>query len=356
MSHLISLLTVALAAAFAPPASQPASGPTSMLNQVIAANHLSGVMLAAEDGKIVFHEAFGVATPEGRPVEIGDRFEVASVTKPLTAMAILKLVDDGELELDQPVAEVLQGFPQKSITIRQLLTHVAGYPSHIKYVADYVGIDKVAPFEAFLTPMFDGTVAPERPGTNYVYTNLHYWLLCRVIEETTGQTYAEAMKTLIFEPLDMKSTTIGVPAEGTLAMGLVREGENLVVQEEATDNQFTVALVNQQGDVHLHTTCADLLKLAAVLDEPPFRQMLEAQKDTDGSEIVTGDWLGQQMGLGWRLADGGQIVYHTGDWGGYRAAFYHHRGTGRTLIYTLNQEPANWGFVSEPLDWLRGNR
>ncbi|MEL7237804.1 MAG: serine hydrolase domain-containing protein, partial [Planctomycetota bacterium] len=161
---------------------------------IIEQGKLSGALLAADNGEVVFHQAFGVADPAGTPLTLEHRFEIASVTKPLTAMAVVRLAASGRLSLDDAVAQHLPKFPHADVTVRQLLNHSAGFPVHSDVIRQHVGIASVASFDALLEPVMDGRV---QPTGKFVYSNVHYWLLSAVIENVTQQSYAEAMHTLL---------------------------------------------------------------------------------------------------------------------------------------------------------------
>jgi CubicO group peptidase (beta-lactamase class C family) len=188
-------------------------------------NDVPGASLAvAKDGKLVYARGFGHADQQLRlSVQPGMRLRIASISKPITAAMILRLIELGLLKLDDHVFAVLQiPLPAnvdprlKKITIRHLLQHTAGF-------------DRGKSFDPMFRPLViakDQNVKPPAkpmniihymtkqkldfdPGERYAYSNFGYCLLGRVIEKTTGQTYEAAVQKHVFDPIGVKHTQLG---------------------------------------------------------------------------------------------------------------------------------------------------
>ena len=97
---------------------------------LVATRNFSGVVLIARGDRVLVRKAYGLASQElSAPLTVDSKFQLASVSKPLTAAAVQRLVEQGKLELDAPIAGVLPDFPNAAnLTVRQLLTHTAGLP------------------------------------------------------------------------------------------------------------------------------------------------------------------------------------------------------------------------------------
>ena len=178
-----------------------------------------GVVLVAEGGRVVYRDAFGMANREWQvPHTLESRFEIASMTKPMTAIAILQLVDEGKLRLDATVAQYIPYFekaPGAKITIEQLLVHRSGLQQDIAFADDAEGVAVAARINAdqlWLDEMVKLIAArPLRfaPGSDYAYSSDGYAVLGEVIERVTGKSYYDAIEERVLRKAGMTST---VPA------------------------------------------------------------------------------------------------------------------------------------------------
>lgn len=163
------------------------------------------------DGKLVYGKGVGFADLDTkRPATPQSQFRIASMTKSLTAMAIVKLRDEGKLRLDDPaslyVPELRQLKPittdAPAITVRHLLTHAAGFPEDNPW-----GDRQLADSEAEFTQFLKGGVSVSNaPGVAYEYANLGFALLGRIITNVTRQPYQQYITNAILKPLGMNST------------------------------------------------------------------------------------------------------------------------------------------------------
>lgn len=203
------------------------------------------------DDRLVFSRAYGWAdTAAKRPVALNTMFRVGSTSKPLTAVAIMKLVQDGRLSLDDKVFTVLNTVTPVAgrtedprvadLTVRHLLSHTQGYNAN-REVDDstwrYVSRDRIFDY-TMLARLGRSTKFVGAPGAAYAYNNFGYILLGRVLEKVTGKSYEAAVRELILDPA-------GVPA----AMQLGRTQLSLRHPLEATcyDSQAPVAGVYGTG-------------------------------------------------------------------------------------------------------------
>ncbi|ARK13724.2 serine hydrolase domain-containing protein [Fibrella sp. ES10-3-2-2] len=163
------------------------------------------------DGQLVYGKGAGFADlATKRPATEQSQFRIASMTKSLTAMAILKLRDEGKLRLDDPAANYVPELRRlkplttdaPAITVRHLLTHAAGFPEDNPW-----GDRQLADSEAEFTQFLNGGVSVSNaPGIAYEYANLGFSLLGRIITNLTKQPYQQYITTAILKPLSMNST------------------------------------------------------------------------------------------------------------------------------------------------------
>lgn len=184
----------------------------TFVTQQVERHHLPGLALALVAGdQVIFMKGYGKADQSGRPVTPQTPFILASVSKPLTATAVMQLVESGRLELDAPVQRYLPEFQladpvaSRQITIRHLLLHTSGIPSTA--CDTRIESSTLAEFVAELQ-----TVPPAAPvGTQHIYCSGNYNVLGRILEVVTGQSFGEYMQENIFEPLDMQHSFTSEP-------------------------------------------------------------------------------------------------------------------------------------------------
>jgi D-alanyl-D-alanine carboxypeptidase len=211
----------------------------AIANKVLAETNAPSLSLAVvKDGKIVYVHAYGDAGVDpALPARPERRYKIGSCSKQFMGMAILLLVQDGKLSLDDPVGKYLPTLTRANdITIRQLLNHTSGYQ-------DFYPLDYVAPFMTH-------PVSPEdildrwarkpldfEPGTQWQYSNTNFVAAGRIVEIVSGQKLLAFLKERIFVPLGMQSP-IDLdfePLSDSDAKGYTRFGHGLVrpVQAEA---------------------------------------------------------------------------------------------------------------------------
>jgi serine-type D-Ala-D-Ala carboxypeptidase/endopeptidase len=185
-----------------------------------------------DQGRLVHVTALGMADREaGRPVGRDTAFRIASMTKTMTALAILSFRDAGKVVLDVPLAEYVPQFAMarpitadsKSVTVRDLLCHVAGLVTDDPWGDRMLGMTPAELDELIAT----GTPFARPPGLAYEYSNLGYALLGRVLTNVSGEPYQDYLRRLFLAPLDMARTTFDAiaAARGDYAFGYRLDGE-----------------------------------------------------------------------------------------------------------------------------------
>jgi CubicO group peptidase (beta-lactamase class C family) len=180
----------------------------------------NGVILVAERGQVVYERAFGQANLEwGIPNTLDTKFEIASMTKPMTALLIMQLVEEGKIRLDGKVSDYILYYPRETgtkITVDQLLNHTSGLQQDIafsdnpndvppiitKINADLLSNDELVKLIATRALRFE-------PGTDYGYSSDGYAVLGAIIERVTGKSYWQVLAERILKPAGMTET---VPA------------------------------------------------------------------------------------------------------------------------------------------------
>jgi CubicO group peptidase (beta-lactamase class C family) len=181
-----------------------------MMKQYHRFDMFDGVMLVAENGKIVYEGAFGLANREWNIPNTADtKFMIGSVSKPLTATLMLIQVQKGLISLDKTVSDYLpefKGKPAARVTIRQLLSHTSGIPNY-DIIKDFFPAISRQNFtrEQYIKIYLDSSLVFE-PGTRYAYSSWGYFTLGYIMERVTGKSYAQLMKEEIFSKLNMTNS------------------------------------------------------------------------------------------------------------------------------------------------------
>ena len=173
-------------------------------------NMFDGAVLVAENGRIIYKDAFGLANREWNiPNSTDTKFMIGSISKPLTATLSLILVQKGLINLDKTIEDYLTEFknkPASKVTIRQLLNHTSGIPNY-DIIKDFFPKISRQSFtrENYVKVYRDSALAFE-PGSRYMYSSWGYFTLGYIIEKVTGKSYAQALKDEIFNKLNMQNS------------------------------------------------------------------------------------------------------------------------------------------------------
>jgi len=341
---LLPLTCLALAACCGGCASRPAEDAVGLeennavfsfaLQELQEKNEFAGaVTMVVGPDRIVALEAFGLADiAAGRPMRKDSVFWIASMTKPITAMGVLMLVEEGKLGLDDPVEKHLPAFkgqklatpqglatPPRPVTVRDLLTHTSGLaptmPTPAGKPVDTVPLSAMADLSG-RTPLVTA------PGAKWAYSNTGINALGRIIEVISGQPYAEFVQKRFLEPLDMNSTSFwpDVTLQASLATSYRKDKVTGELIADANP-RFSQPLQNRQRTAlpagGLFSTANDLAQLY---------QMILRGGELDGHRFLKPETLklmatnqlgdlpkvsfapGMHMGLGFHLVHAPQGV------------------------------------------------
>jgi CubicO group peptidase (beta-lactamase class C family) len=174
----------------------------------VATRTFRGAVLVGMDGKIVFEKAYGLADEEwGVRNTLTTKFRIGSLTKQFTAACVLLLQERGRLNVHDPVSRYLFDLPNawQAITIHQLLTHTSGIPN---YTSDpqFARIKRTGASPKEMISFVAEKQLDFSPGTKWAYSNTGYILLGMIVEKVSGQSYADFLKSNIFEPLRMTNS------------------------------------------------------------------------------------------------------------------------------------------------------
>lgn len=294
----------------------------------------NGTVLIAEEGRIVYENAFGYADFRKKDsLRVNTPFQLASVSKPLTAAAVLMLYEDAKLSLDDDIRTFFPQLPYKDVTIRLLLTHRSGLPDYL-YFADQYWPDRSVPLTnqdvIDLMVLYHPPIY-YLPDHRYNYSNTNYALLAAIVEKVSGMDFGEFMKTNIFKPLGMRNSFVyNMGRHPHLPDGAV--GYNRIGRPAA--NSYLNGVV---GDKGIFSTVEDLLLFDRALYEG---RLVRPSTLTLAYQPAHKDlYKYDNYGFGWRINASrkkNKIVYHTGWWKGYKTYFIRELGEEKTVIVLTN--------------------
>ena len=307
----------------------------------LSCNGLNGVVLYAEQGKVIYEKAFGWRDLTQRhkdSLRIDDAFQLSSDSKMFTAEAVMLLKADGKLDYDDDVRKHIPEFPYEGVTIRMLLTHRSGLPRYDS-MADEFWPDRRKPFsnEALIKMLIDKKPEPYgQPDGAYFYNNINYALLATVVERASGQHFEDFMRERVFEPVGMNNSYIFSMREETEVSMYVStevQGHDLYRKGPVkTQNDY---LNGVMGDKIMYSTVEDLWRYNQALDAHLLLpDSLQAEAFMPGSP----EWKnGENYGFGWRLSqEYPDLYYHFGWWKGYRSAIIRNERLKRFLVVLGN--------------------
>ncbi len=173
-------------------------------------NMFDGTVLVAENGKIIYKAAFGLANREwGIPNSTDTKFMIGSISKPITATLMLILVQKGLVSLDKTIEDYLPAFknkPAAKVTIKQLLNHTSGIPNYDIIKDFFPRISRQSFTREEYVKIYQDSALAFAPGTRYMYSSWGYFTLGYIIEKVTGKSYEQAMKDEIFSKLNMQNS------------------------------------------------------------------------------------------------------------------------------------------------------
>lgn len=286
----------------------------------------SGSVLIAQNGKILLKKGYGYANVEWDQPNTADTvFRIASLTKGFTALATLKLEEQGRLSLKDPLSKYIPNFPRgNQITLEQLLTHTSGIrdytaaPDFPLIMGSPVSLDTL--LNRIKAQPYDSS-----PGSTFRYNNSGYILLGMVLEKVTGKPYAAVLQELILNPLGLTHTGYDenqVPVKN-LASGYVYTGGILY-------NAPALDLSNVYAAGGMRSTLNDLYTYSQAFNDPNLL------KKENWQRLFTP--VREHYGLGWVIEPLGQeqAIYHTGSIPGYSSILARFPDENLTIIILSN--------------------
>src|SRR5881394_1681429 len=307
------VLTLRLAAQSAP---DPAKELQSYFDSLAAENKLSGVVLVAKDGVTLASKAAGVANKAtNTPIDLNTRFNLGSMNKMFTAVAVAQLAQAGKLSFTDNVGKHLPDYPNKDVagkvTIHHLLTHTSGMGMYWgeKFKEQR---EKLLTVAAYL-PLFASDPLAFPPGEKFQYSNAGYMLLGAIIEKVSGEDYYNYVQEHIYKPAGMNDTGFYEPGKPipNLAVGYTRMSLNGQPQTEIRDNESTREIKGGPAGGGF-STAPDLVRFQHALFSYKLLDKAHTELVTTGKVDGPGGKSRYGYGFGDSNSDGKHIVGHNG--------------------------------------------
>ncbi len=300
-------------------------------------NGFSGVILIEDRGKLIYNKAFGYADKTKKITNTPETiFDIGSITKQFTSAAILKLMENGELSVDDPLSKFFDGVPadKKNITIHQLLTHTSGISKSTG--DDYIYLSS----EDFLKQVFKRKLKA-KPGQKHIYANVGYSLLAMIVERVSGQPYETFLYENILHPAGLENTGYLRPDYSQHVVATGHNYRNNKPWGSSIERWAEAGGVSWhlKGNGGILSTTLDMYKWHRALQsakvlKPETIELYQAE------HVVTKVNPKRYYAYGWGIStssQAGKIVSHSGGNGIFTAYVMRYVDVNRAVIYMTNE-------------------
>ena len=303
----------------------------------MAKQHIPGLaLLVSRGGQVIRSQGYGLANVELQvPVKPETIFQSGSVGKQFTATAIMMLVEEGKIGLEDPLTKYFPDGPAtwKQVTIRELLSHTAGftdYPKTFDMRKDYT--------EASLLKIVEAIPLAYPPGTNWSYSNLGYLTLGIVIHKVTGEFYGDFLQERIFRPLGM--TTTRIISEADIVPN--RSAGYRLVKGVLKNQEWVSPTLNTTADGALYFSIQDLAKWDAALYTEKLLKRSSLDQMWTIAKLKNGKPNSGDYGFGWFIEtkNGHHVVEHEGAWQGFETMISRYVDDKLTVVVLTNLDGA----------------
>jgi len=297
----------------------------------------NGSVLVAKNGVILYERYKGFGNPRLKKDSIGAHtaFHLASMSKTFTAMGTLKLWQDGKLDIHDPVAKYLAGFPYPGISIETLLNHRSGLHNYVHFmykpeVDKHKLLSNQDVLQYIINHAKDRDVFSGQVNRHFEYSNTNFALLAMIIEKVSGLPYPEYMARTFFQPLQMQDTYVFNLSDSAKAMSSYYQ----------SGRPFRMEFLDLvYGDKNIYSTVRDIYKW----DQALRNGQLFSKGVLDSAYAgYSFEKPGQRnYGLGWRMLfipNGKKLIYHNGWWHGNRTVFIRMLDENATIIALSNND------------------
>jgi CubicO group peptidase (beta-lactamase class C family) len=314
---------------------------SDFVNEYLKKNQIPGcAVMIRQDGKVVLCQGYGVANLEhGTRVVPQTVFQSGSIGKQFTAMAVMMLIEEQKLALDDPISKYLD-VPENwsAIRVRHLLTHTSGlgdYPESFSLQRDYT--------EDELLKMVTTQPLAFAPGEKWSYSNLGYVTLGILIHKVSGELWGDFLQQRVFAPLGMKHTSVISEADI-----IPNRAAGYVLKNGALKNQQWVSpTVNNTADGSLYFTVEDIAKWDEALETR--RLVSRASYEQMWTPVKLNNGTSAPYGFGWRVArtdSDHAVLEHGGAWQGFASYIVRYPDDRLTVAVLCNRAGASARYIA----------
>lgn len=245
----------------------------------VKAKHFSGVILAAENGKVIYEKAFGFANADFKiPNQINTRIGIASITKMMTSVIRIRLMEEGKVSLGDKVSKYIPDFPNgDKITIEMLARHRSGILHRVMNPEE----EAVPHTSAEMVEKIKRASLAFEPGTESLYSSAGYTLLARVLEIASGKTYSQLLQQYVFNPAGMNNS---LEFDGEAIID--RRAQEYMLDAKGIINAALKDYSFLVGAGSVFSTARDLYQFGEAIVSGKFGESLHSNSVID--EIVSG--------------------------------------------------------------------
>ncbi|WP_422080844.1 serine hydrolase domain-containing protein [Ulvibacterium sp.] len=320
----------------------------SILSTYFKKGQFQGAVLVSQRGKIIYQNAFGESNMEwGTQNTITTKYQIGSVTKPFTAIMVLKAVEDGLLDLNGKITDYLTDFPKiqgDRITIHHLLSHTSGLIDFPDIQGFEWNLERLGHSQEMMLAYFKDEELKFEPGTEFRYSNLGYYLLTIILENVKGLEFREILQTEIFDVAKMKNTSVSGfrTILDQRAEGYANTGKEII-----NAPPWDQSIVKGSGD--MISTVGDLF----LFDRSLFSEKLLSKEYMD---ILFAPTLPEKdnYAYGWFVSlpdkhPGAKWVRHSGSINGFSAMLTHIIDNDSVIILLANLHGVNTMNITEEI-------
>jgi len=314
-----------------------------MFERLVRVTGFNGTVLYAEKGHVILKKAYGftdVRRSKGE-LAVDDAFQLASVSKMFTSMAIMILKNEGKLDFDEDIRTYLPDFPYENITPRLLMTHRAGLPRYMSLAQDewknkQIPLDNDDMYNLLLK--YHPNVY-FKPNNGFHYCNSNYAILANIVEVVSGQHFDDFIQERIFKPLGMTNSFVYNMRGDSIVSDYIGKGISGFYHRGRRWSEMENDYLNGvMGDKNVYSTVEDLYKFDQAHDQGTLvPDSLLKMAFSPGSPRHSR--RKDNYGFGWRIKNGmDSVVYHFGWWKGFRTFFIRDMRHHKTLIVLTNKD------------------
>lgn len=306
-----------------------------LFSPILKKTNFNGSVLVALNGYIIYQYNNGFANYEtSTPITDSTLFQIASLTKIFTSAAIMLLVEENKISLDDKVSKYIDNLIYKDITIRQLLQHRSGLPRYEFFENEFwQGISK--DYNKCVLNKLNTDSIPYyfKPDSRFIYSNTGYVLLALIIEKVSKMSYEDFLTQRIFIPSNMNNTRFSTRIS---EIDNRRRAIGYYNNRRSSGRWQISALDSVLGDKGIYSTSLDLLNWYRSVY---LKRVLTYESIEQTQDIIpnnTNKDRGYGLGIRWKRVDDREFYYHNGRWNGFRSSYVFRPDTKLLVIVLSN--------------------